>query len=193
MFEKLMATAMVVWKDRKYYKQRLEEYTLLMSVVFLIAIVGARVATKDMVPQETVKAEVTEVANVLFDCGVSAEPAVDAEAVEMAKVIYGQCRWNSEDAQRAVCWLIINRVESSMYPNDITLVCRQEQQWMGYSTENPVVEEYYQLALQCLRSWRSGGMRPMSGDFLFMTWSQQEIELRTSWNVNANTRYWRVS
>lgn len=119
--------------------------------------------------------------------------AIEKEAEFIAKVLYGTALNNSEDGQRAVVWCIINRTEHQNYPDTVAEVCRQEQQWMGYSDDNPVLENLYELALAELKVWHNDGHRPMSKDFVFLSWSENEIVLRDKFEEKPNTHYWRVS
>lgn len=114
----------------------------------------------------------------------------DCEAV--ARVLYGTALHHSEDAQKAVVWCIINRVESSLYPDSIQEVCEQESQWMGYSAENPIISSMYDVADEVISGWESGGYRAVSPDYLFLSWTQDEIVLRTTFNETRNTHYWRA-
>jgi hypothetical protein len=63
---------------------------------------------------------------------------------------------------------------------------------MGYSDENPVLEDIYDLALTELKTWHNGGHRPMSNDYIYLSWSSKEIILRDTFEENKNTNYWRM-
>lgn len=121
----------------------------------------------------------------------AAAARADREAV--ARVLYGTALHHSEEAQKAVVWCIINRVESSLYPDTIQAVCEQESQWMGYSAENPIISSLYDVADEVISGWESGGYRAVSPDYLFLSWTSTEIVLRTSYTEGRNTHYWRVS
>ena len=117
--------------------------------------------------------------------------SIEAEAEYVAKVIYGTAKNHAETDQRAVVWCILNRVESPGYPNSIREVCQQPKQWINYSDDNPVLETHYELALEILKTWYTGGHRPMNKDFVFLTWSSEEIILRNTFVENKDTRYYR--
>ena len=122
------------------------------------------------------------------------EAAIRNEASAMAKVLYGVARYHSAEAQAAVCWLIINRVESQAYPNTVEEVCTQAKQWVGYSNENPVIRDLLNVATGVLEEWHSeNGVRPFGKDYLFMTWTGSEIILRTTFEERQGTRYYHVS
>lgn len=124
---------------------------------------------------------------------VNEEPTIEEEAKWVAKVMYGMVQTHSEDAQRAVVWCIINRVESSQFGSTIKEVCDNPSQWMGYSSDNPVLQDLYDVALETLRMWHEHGIRPVSNDFVFLDWSRDSITLLTTYGVNSTTRKWQVS
>lgn len=118
---------------------------------------------------------------------------IELEAEYIAKVLYGTAINHAESDKRAVVWCILNRVEHYSHPNTIAEVCEQPKQWMGYSDSNPVLDELYNLALEELKTWYSGGHRPMSNEYIYLSWSSKEIILRNTFEENKNTRYWRMN
>lgn len=119
------------------------------------------------------------------------EAALDADAQTLAKVLYG-VKDNSTDDLRTYCWCTFNRVDSAEYPDTLAEVIAQPSQWMRYSDDNPVLDSLYQIARAELEAWRNGTTRPCSADFIYMTWSPEEIVLRNTWVNNSRTRYWRI-
>lgn len=118
---------------------------------------------------------------------------IELEAEYIAKVIYGTARNHADSDKKAVVWCILNRVEHYSHPNTIAEVCEQPKQWMGYSNDNPVLTENYELALAELKTWYSGGHRPMSNEYIYLSWSSKEIILRNTFEENKNTHYWRMN
>ena len=121
------------------------------------------------------------------------EAAAHREAEAMARVLYGMARYRSREAQEAICWCVLNRVESTLFPDSVEAVCSQPVQWMGYSAQNPVTQELYNVAYEVLQTWKNGGIRPMPQDYLYLSWSETEIVLRTSFNETARTHYWHAA
>ena len=117
---------------------------------------------------------------------------IEREAEYIAKVIYGTARNHADSYKKAVIWCIINRVEHYAHPSTVAEVCEQPKQWMGYSVNNPILDENYELALNELKTWHSGGHRPMSNEYIYLTWSSKEILLRDTFEENRNTNYWRM-
>lgn len=117
---------------------------------------------------------------------------IEREAEFIAKVIYGTARNHAESDKKAVVWCILNRVEHYAHPNTVEEVCEQPKQWMGYSADNPVLADIYDLALDELKTWYSGGHRPLSNEYIYLTWSSKEILLRDTFEENRSTNYWRM-
>lgn len=118
--------------------------------------------------------------------------AYNAEAEYIAKLLYGQARYNSPEAQKAIAWLIINRVESPYYPNSVQEVVEQPSQWIGYNDNNIIEDRLYEVALTAVNDWHNGAHRPFSADFLYMVWTSDEITLRTTFEETRGTQYLTV-
>ena len=119
---------------------------------------------------------------------------IEREAEFIAKVFYGYATVgnHSQSDLRGIAWCIFNRVEHYAHPDTVIGVCEQPKQWMGYSPHNPVLTEHYELALAELKIWYSGGHRPMSNKYIYLTWSSEEILLRDTFEENKKTNYWRM-
>ena len=117
---------------------------------------------------------------------------IEQEAEYIAKVVYGTAKNHADSDKRAVVWCILNRVEHYAHPNTVAEVCEQPKQWMGYSSENPVLADIYDLVLTELKIWHNDGPRPISNDYIYLSWSSKEIVLRDTFEENDNTHYWRM-
>lgn len=175
-------------------------YILLCVLIFIVA--SARQGVKDRVKYEALLSEQAiamteehelEIANLRkqYEYGGDIN-TIESEAEYIAKVLYGTARNHSTDGQRAVVWCILNRVDHQSYPNTVAEVCEQPSQWMGYDASNPIVEDLYDLSLEILKSWYNQGHRPVSKDFIFMSWSSSEIILRDTFEEKPGTHYWRI-
>ena len=122
---------------------------------------------------------------------ITPEELIKSEAEYIAKVLYGTAQNNTERDQRTVVWCILNRVDSIAYPNTVKEVCEQPAQWMGYSDKNPVLAALYNIALKELETWHND-YRPVSSDYVYMSWSSREITLRDTYEKSAGTRYWQA-
>lgn len=119
---------------------------------------------------------------------------IEREAEYIAKVLYGYYLVANHTVPdfRAIVWCIINRVEHYSHPDTVAEVCNQPNQWMGYSVNNPVLQDLYDIALDELKIWHNGGRRPVNNSYVFLTWSSSEILLRDTFEENKNTNYWRM-
>ena len=116
--------------------------------------------------------------------------AMREDAKEIARVLYGVRSNNTADL-RTLVWCVLNRVDNKAYPNTIAEVVAQEHQWMGYSSDNPVLDDLFNIAYGELEIWY-GGIRPCSPDYVFMNWTPSEITLRDTFEFSSKTHSWRV-
>ena len=115
---------------------------------------------------------------------------LNAEAELVAQVLYG-VRDNNTDDLRTYCWCIFNRVDNSRCPSTLEDVIAQPDQWMRYHPTNPILEDLYQIAREELDRWHTDTHRPVSNEYVFMTWSSNSIVLRDNFHEGSNTHYWR--
>lgn len=108
----------------------------------------------------------------------------------IAKLLYSYRNNEVRDLRTAI-WCVFNRVDNPAYPDSIKGVCEQPSQWMGYSSNNPVLADLYDLAMEELETYYNG-YRPVSADYIYMSWSSKEIVLRDTWEVTKDTRYWQA-
>lgn len=119
----------------------------------------------------------------------SRQAGMELEAREISRVLYG-IKDNSENDLRTCVWCILNRVDNAGYPNSVYEVCSQSQQWMGYSPENPVLDNLYKIAHSELDTWYSG-TRPVDSSYIYLNWTPSRITLRDRWENSSATNYWR--
>lgn len=77
--------------------------------------------------------------------------ARDAEII--AQALYGEYRGPDKMQQAAVVWCIVSRVGVPGFADTIEGVVRQPSQFMGYSPENPVLPELYDMAVDVMTRW----------------------------------------
>lgn len=116
---------------------------------------------------------------------------IEREAEYISKVVYGMGKNHSVNDQKAIVWCILNRVESAGFPSTIAEVCQQPQQWIGYSDNNPVLTEIYDMVLPILKGWHNNSHRPMDKSYVYLSWSSEEILLRDTFEVTKATHYYR--
>lgn len=122
----------------------------------------------------------------------------DPEDVEaIAKTLYGECRGvKSKAEQAAVAWCILNRVDSSRYPDTVIEVITQPHQFSGYDEDYPVWDELEELAVDVLTRWhseREGGInvgRTLPHEYVFFTGDGYRNHFTIEWRGKS---YWNWS
>ena len=122
---------------------------------------------------------------------LTSEELLQQEAEYLAKMLYGTARNNSERDQRTAVWCALNRVDSVGYPSTVKEVCQQPSQWVGYSDDNPILTNLYDIAMKELETWHSG-YRPVGIEYIYMNWSTKQITLRDTWEKGNDTNYWQA-
>lgn len=118
------------------------------------------------------------------------EELLKQEGEFLARMLYAY-RNNSERDLRTAIWCALNRVDSIGYPNSVKEVCQQSSQWMGYSDDNPILNNLYEIAIKELETWHSG-YRPVGTEYVYMNWSAKQITLRDTWEKGNDTSYWQA-
>lgn len=72
----------------------------------------------------------------------------------LCKTVYGEAGNVSKDQMAAVAWCVLNRVDSSIYPNDIISVATQPGQFQGYQWWHPVDPDVKEIVLDVLDRWQ---------------------------------------
>lgn len=116
---------------------------------------------------------------------------MERKATCMAKAAYGVRKIASGISDiRTYYWSMFCREHNSTFPNDIEQVVSQPNQYMGYSENNPVLEEYYQAALEELETFYNGRW-PITDDYVYCGWdSNGHFELRNEFIEGKSTRTW---
>ena len=102
-------------------------------------------------------------------------------------------RYNLTDEAKALaCWVVINRVESSEYPDDLESVLWQEGQFCEFSDAEPPTEGNFTIATNQLSRFYNGDIRPVPSTAVFITVSSEGVVLRDSWEDSWSTGHWRA-
>lgn len=189
--------------------QRLAVYVLILVIAIMITSISQRVKYENKIKElnelhqedlialrielrDEYESEIAEIEK-YYEYGGDVEQ-IELEAEWIARVMYGMYRPEHKDSDlRAIVWCILNRVDNKAYPGEIQAVCQQKSQWMGYSDDNPVIAKMYDIALAELKKWHGDAVRPMSADYVYLTWSSKEILLRDTFAENRSTNYWRMN
>ena len=185
-------------------------WMLLLLIVALLAVMGARFAQKDepvgaAESKTATQASAQQVASKLgnTDAARDTEPQAEKEpedsqvnepdwtreAEYIAKTVYGEAGICSTTEQAAVIWCILNRTDSidPFYPENIIAVITQPGQFCGYKEEHPVKPELYELALDVIDRWQrekdgeEDVGRVLPHEYLFFTGDGTHNYFRTDW------------
>ena len=191
--KRLRKTGRSAKKNMRNRWERAQGYllsALIGSILTLLAI-NCYAGTLDSIHDPAYREEAEEEQQrVLTVTDTVAEVRQDTEARELARLLYCMVPNHSREDQERVCWCAINRCESGMYPDTIAGVVQQPSQWVGYSADAPVIAQYYDIAQSVLSAWHGGDPRPVTPDFLWLDWSKTSVELRNSFEITKETRYW---
>lgn len=105
----------------------------------------------------------------------------------LARMLYGEARGVDSDMEKAACvWCVLNRVDDSRFPDTVTGVLTQPNQFYGYSSGFPVWEELAELAEDVLIRWhkeqegQEDAGRVLPVEYLYFTGDGVRNTFRTS-------------
>lgn len=129
-------------------------------------------------------------------------PCTEEELELLAKMLYGEARGCCKAEQAACVWVVLNRVEDDRWPDSISEVIRQPNQFTGYHDENPVWPELLALAEDVVLRWAAekdgAGQvgRTIPADYYFWcgdgtrNWFRKEFnDTATTWGWSLNSPY----
>ena len=98
----------------------------------------------------------------------------------------------SQEAKALACWVVINRIESSEYPDDLESVLLQKGQFCEFSADEPPTEGNFTIATNQLSRYHNGDIRPVPSTAVFISVNSEGVVLRDSWEETAKTQHWRA-
>ena len=96
------------------------------------------------------------------------------------------------EAKALACWVVLNRMESSEYPDNIKEVLLQPEQFCEFSDKEEPTEANFIIATNQLSRYHNGDIRPVPSTAVFITVSNNGVELRDNFKETARTQYWRA-
>ena len=96
----------------------------------------------------------------------------------------------SPEAKALACWVVFNRVDSPLYPDDMEWVLLQEGQFTEYDPDGSATEENFTIAANQISRWANGDIRPCGEGAVFITVSSDGVELRDEWDETARGNRW---
>lgn len=96
------------------------------------------------------------------------------------------------EAKALACWVVLNRMESSEYPDNIESVLLQPEQFCEFSDKEEPTEANFIIATNQLSRYYNDDIRPVPPTAVFITVSNNGVELRDDFKETARTQYWRA-
>ena len=119
--------------------------------VTVVAVLCLKLPTVE-VEEPSPVVEVVEVVTPESEPEVTPQPWTDEEVIVLAKMLWGEARGVSSDAEKAACvWCALNRVDHGY--GDIITVVVTPKQFVGYNEENPVDDGLITLCIDVLTRW----------------------------------------
>lgn len=181
-------TCMEILKNRERNKK------VILGLLFILTwLIGARCGLKqaDLLTNKTNSEDTLQNSDTSVE---STELDREQEINLIAKVLYGY-RYNSDLDLEGIVWVILNRVDNQAeFQNFETIqeVVKQPSQWMGYSEDNPVIENLYDIASSVVSKYDSDGKRLFGKEYLYFEWSNEYILFKTELYDSSTCRVWRA-
>lgn len=125
----------------------------------------------------------------------SEEAVMNQEATALARAFYGirlfvdKYGYTERDFQTyARC--VFNRADAR--DGKISEIIAQKGQFLGYSEDNPVLDEYFSMALKFVKEWHSETTKPCDSDFQFAELLADGVWLTKTLNADGYARRWRA-
>ena len=160
-------------------KQNSKAHRKSVNGIFCAAVIAGIIALGTWMAVRATAAELDEPRLKLFS---------DAETDMVAKTVWGEARGCSDIQKEAVVWCILNRVDDDRFPDSISDVITQPNEFFGYSESNPVEESIRQLARKVMIVWATEEMMPAYGkervlprEYVFFSGNGVENTFTTNW------------
>ena len=128
-------------------------FSIFLWFVTIVAVLCLKLPTVEVEKPSPI-VEVVEVVTPEPEPEVTPQPWTDEEVIVLAKMLWGEARGVSSDAEKAACvWCALNRVDHGY--GDIITVVTTPKQFVGYNEENPVDDGLITLCIDVLTRWSS--------------------------------------
>lgn len=126
-------------------------FSIFLWFVTIVAVLCLKLPTVE-VEEPSPVVEVVEVVTPEPEPEVTPQPWTDEEVIVLARMLWGEARGVSSDAEKAACvWCVLNRVDHG-YGDIITVVTTPEQ-FVGYNAKNPIDDDLITLCIDVLSRW----------------------------------------
>lgn len=165
----------------------MRELTITISLwfVIIITVLCWKMPTVE-VEEPSPVVEAAEVVTPESEPEVTPQPWTDEEVIVLTKMLWGEARGVSSDAEKAACvWCVLNRVDHGY--GDIITVVTTPKQFVGYNEGNPVDDDLITLCIDVLSRWyaeKDGQTevgRVLPSEYLFFSGDGKRNHFRTDY------------
>ena len=96
----------------------------------------------------------------------------------------------SENDFRTYARCMFNRADAGS--GRLVEVIAQEGQFLAFSDSNPVLDEYYELALKLVREWHEEETKPIDSSYQFAELTPRGIFLTNVFGADGYARRWQA-
>lgn len=160
-------------------------FSIFLWFVTIVAVLCLKLPTVE-VEEPSPVVEVVEVVTPEPEPEVAPQPWTDEEVIVLAKMLWGEARGVSSDAEKAACvWCALNRVDHGY--GDIIAVVTTPKQFVGYNEGNPVDDGLITLCIDVLTRWyaeREGQVevgRVLPADYLWFSGDGERNHFRNAY------------
>ena len=160
-------------------------FSIFLWFVTIVAALCLKLPTVEVEKPSPV-VEVVEVVTPEPEPEVAPQPWTDEEVIVLAKMLWGEARGVSSNAEKAACvWCALNRVDHGY--GDIITVVTTPKQFVGYNEENPVDDGLITLCIDVLTRWyaeREGQIevgRVLPADYLWFSGDGKRNHFRNAY------------
>lgn len=196
--------------NKEFWKEvvdlrKVKRLVLLIQSVVLLMLVGCRTQLTNDIARFTTREDALKASHAaeLEELTVKAEAGLYASQYlpdsEQGNIL-PLARWLgalennypglSAEAKELACWVVFNRVDSGMYPDNMESVLLQKGQFAEYDPDSSVTEENFVIASNQISRWANGDIRPCGEGAVYITVSSEGVELRDQWDEKARCNKW---
>ena len=174
-------------------------YSIVMIFLFIAVIVSfIGINRSNHLKQEAVEAYKAELVAKQEEESIIKFEELRSQAMEkkteiemLSKLFEGVRKFNySKRDLMTLAWCVFNRVDNPLYPSTIDNVIHQNGQWIAYSDDNAIVNDYYRIAEAALTKYYSGDLRPCSTKYLWAICDRDGIYLVDSVEPGVRAHMW---
>lgn len=172
---------------RWYYDIRLWSPLILLLLILALVLPGkGRKQEVAELPQETVDVQPSD------ETEPPTEAPRDPEALALAILADSVGKGRSDNVKTIIMWIAVNRSEDRANGYGLSLLeeIARPNQWQGYDETTIMYESTYEIALEVLETVKTGGLRPLDNDMLWLVLNDDgSVTVRNQFTSKGNQKW----